>query len=421
MINKIRARVLLLVPAFMLLFSSAYAEIPESQLERWHIGVATGYHANMMRFHGVSKDVFPARDAKNSGLFLLSAEYSFNDQFSVRPELGFLSRGGALYVSNVGKTAQGFYALKANYFDIRVPIIYNFNLSNTKFRPYAYVAPLVGFVMGGKVSYDEELRTGEIRNYELKLSKSNIAPAYFAAVIGAGVKYPINIIGRTCYAGVELSYEYGITDTYSKMERNNLTNNVNMVYGPVASPRKNSGFEVKVSFQVPLSIIKGRKGEPAKSREPKPSKRSMREEPKRTSEGYYEVDCYTLDQIQKLLAQGKSVTGKTICAIDDINFDTSKSIIKEESMGYLNQLADVLIETGLKVEIKGHTDNTGTEEFNVQLSKDRALSVMDYLSKRGVSPSKMTYSFYGESRPMSTNDTPEGRTRNRRVEFELYK
>lgn len=421
MISKIRARVLLLIPTFMLLFTAAYAESPSSALERWHIGAATGYHANMMRFHGISKDVYPSRDAKHSGLFLLSAEYSFNDAFSIRPELGFLNRGGTLYVNNVGKTDKGIYALKANYFDIRVPVIYNFNLSKTKLKPYVYVAPLVGFVMGGKVSYDERIRTGEIRNYELKLTRANIAPVYVAAVAGAGVKYPINIIGHTCYAGLEFSYEYGFTDTYSKMERNNETVNVNNVYGPVASPRKNSGFELKVSFQVPLSIFTGKKAASAKSsKQPKQSKR-VKKEPKPTAEGYYKTDCYTLQDIQKLIAEGKSVSGKTICAINDVNFDTAKSVIKEESKKYLNQLADVLVETGMKVEIKGHTDNTGTAEFNQGLSKERAIAVMSYLEKRGVSSKNMTYSFYGETRPMDTNETPEGRTRNRRVEFELYK
>jgi OOP family OmpA-OmpF porin len=146
---------------------------------------------------------------------------------------------------------------------------------------------------------------------------------------------------------------------------------------------------------------------------------AVRNEP--TAEGYYKTDCYTLQEIQQLIAEGKSVVGKTICAIDAINFDTAKSIIKDESKSYLNQLADVLIETGLRVEIKGHTDNVGTDESNMQLSKERALSVKAYLEQRGVESSKITYSYYGESRPMNTNDTAEGRLRNRRVEFELLK
>lgn len=418
MISNIRAKVLLLLPMLMLVSTPIFAEEPESLLSRIQVGVATGYHANMMRFHGISKEVFTGRDAKHSGLFLLSAEYSFNEKFSVRPELGFLTRGGALDISNVGKMGSGYYKLKASYFDIRVPFIYNINLANTKIKPYAYVAPLFGFVTGGKVSLDETLRNGVNNYYELKLNKANIASAYFAAVLGVGAKYPVEIMNNTCHVGLEFSYEYGITDTYSKMERKNQTTNINHVYGPVASTRKNSGFELKVSVQVPLTIFTSKS---SKSSKPMRNKNAVRKEPQPTPEGYYKTDCYTLQDIQQLLAKGKSVAGKTICAIDDVNFDTAKSVIKDSSKSYLNQLADILVETGMRVEIKGHTDNTGTSEFNENLSKERALSVMEYLAQRGVSRDKMSYSYYGETRPMDTNDTPEGRTRNRRVEFELFR
>lgn len=418
MIKPIRVKILLIVSLILFAAPRAMAETNEASdsfLSRIQVGVATGYHANMMRFHGISKEAYPSRDAKHSGLFLISAEYSFNDKFSIRPELGFLSRGGRLYINNVGRIHKGQYNVKASYFDIRVPIIYNFNLSKTKFKPYAYIAPLVGFPMGGKISLDETTEAGEVNHYNLKLSKSNHAAAYFAVVAGAGVKYPINILNHTCHIGLEFSYEYGITDTYSKMERQNETVNINHINGPTASTRKNSGFELKVGFQVPLSLfgVKGAK------RPSQPVTVSANPTPK--EEVYYKTDCYTLQEIQKLINEGKSVVGKTICAIDAVNFDTAKSTIKSESKGYLNQIADVLIETGLRVEIKGHTDYVGTEESNMQLSKDRALAVKSYLEQRGVEPSKITYSYYGESRPMDTNETPEGRLRNRRVEFELLK
>jgi OOP family OmpA-OmpF porin len=173
-----------------------------------------------------------------------------------------------------------------------------------------------------------------------------------------------------------------------------------------------------VGFQVPLSLF-GVKGAKSAKRPSQPVTVSANPTPK--EEVYYKTDCYTLQEIQKLINEGKSVVGKTICAIDAVNFDTAKSTIKSESKGYLNQIADVLIETGLRVEIKGHTDYVGTEESNMQLSKDRALAIKSYLEQRGVEPSKITYSYYGESRPMDTNETPEGRLRNRRVEFELLK
>ena len=74
-----------------------------------------------------------------------------------------------------------------------------------------------------------------------------------------------------------------------------------------------------------------------------------------------------------------------------------------------------------KIKVKGHTDNRGTADFNMKLSNDRAKAVVDYLIKRGVSPSKLTYEGYGMSLPLTDNDTEEGRSLNRRVEFEILK
>ena len=61
----------------------------------------------------------------------------------------------------------------------------------------------------------------------------------------------------------------------------------------------------------------------------------------------------------------------------------------------------------------------GTEEFNLKLSKERAQAVAKYLESKGVHKDKLTFSYYGMSQPLSTNDTEEGRTMNRRVEFEI--
>jgi OOP family OmpA-OmpF porin len=67
-----------------------------------------------------------------------------------------------------------------------------------------------------------------------------------------------------------------------------------------------------------------------------------------------------------------------------------------------------------------HTDNTGSDALNLRLSKDRAESVKAYLVSQGVNPSRVEATGYGESQPISTNTTAEGRQENRRVEFTLY-
>jgi outer membrane protein OmpA-like peptidoglycan-associated protein len=72
---------------------------------------------------------------------------------------------------------------------------------------------------------------------------------------------------------------------------------------------------------------------------------------------------------------------------------------------------------GLKIEIGGHTDNTGGDEKNRLLSENRAKNVYDYLIAKGVAEDRLTYKGYGSTKPVAPNTTPEGKAKNRRTEF----
>lgn len=104
-----------------------------------------------------------------------------------------------------------------------------------------------------------------------------------------------------------------------------------------------------------------------------------------------------------------------------IYFDFDKSDVKPVSYGLLNTIADTLdARPDIKhVDIIGHTDSVGTDEYNQKLSERRANAVRDYLIEQGVSPDRLTAIGKGESDPIDTNDTVEGRSRNRRVQFEI--
>ena len=75
----------------------------------------------------------------------------------------------------------------------------------------------------------------------------------------------------------------------------------------------------------------------------------------------------------------------------------------------------------VRVEIGGHTDSRGSAQGNLDLSAGRARSVQDYLINKGVSPSQLETKGYGETQPIATNDTAEGREQNRRVELRRIK
>lgn len=105
-------------------------------------------------------------------------------------------------------------------------------------------------------------------------------------------------------------------------------------------------------------------------------------------------------------------------ALQGIQFETGKAVIKSQSYGILNEIATVLIENPTwYVEIQGHTDNVGKPEENQILSEARAASVREYLIKAGVPAERMIAKGYGDTKPVADNATAQGRSQNRRVEF----
>jgi outer membrane protein OmpA-like peptidoglycan-associated protein len=118
------------------------------------------------------------------------------------------------------------------------------------------------------------------------------------------------------------------------------------------------------------------------------------------------------DTRNKMLTQNKWVT-------HGILFDVNSATIKPESYGTLKEMANVLNEyADLKVKIVGHTDADGKDDANLDLSKRRAASVKETLSKEfGIDASRMETDGKGESEPIDKNDNPAGKANNRRVEF----
>ena len=107
-------------------------------------------------------------------------------------------------------------------------------------------------------------------------------------------------------------------------------------------------------------------------------------------------------------------------AIKDLEFDLSKATIRAKSYASLNRVANLLVTKNFSLKLAGHTDNTGSADLNMRLSKDRAESVKAYLVSQGANASRIEATGYGKNQPIATNKTAAGRQKNRRVEFTLY-
>jgi outer membrane protein OmpA-like peptidoglycan-associated protein len=127
----------------------------------------------------------------------------------------------------------------------------------------------------------------------------------------------------------------------------------------------------------------------------------------------------TLTMNKKPKTASVKIEGKEIKISKQIHFDTDSAKILGDSNSLMEEIADVLQHNPSvqRVEIQGHTDNTGTKEHNVQLSDDRANAVRTWLVNAGVESSRLSAKGYGPDRPLAPNVTASNRAKNRRVQF----
>ncbi len=106
----------------------------------------------------------------------------------------------------------------------------------------------------------------------------------------------------------------------------------------------------------------------------------------------------------------------------NVYFDTNKSDLKPESNDAMDRLLKLMaLDSKIKIEVHGHTDNVGKEETNMVLSQKRADAVRDVLIRRGIEESRIKAIGFGLSKPVADNSTAEGRAKNRRTEFIIVK
>ncbi len=151
-----------------------------------------------------------------------------------------------------------------------------------------------------------------------------------------------------------------------------------------------------------------------------------------SKDGYYpisdnedlrgEIKKYNIHKDFVLKNIKKILQGETSIQLNNVFFETNKYELQKESFPELNRLAEFLkTNPTVKIEISGHTDNVGSESYNKNLSQQRANTVKQYLISQGCNKNQLISVGYGESKPVETNATEEGRAKNRRVEFKVIK
>jgi outer membrane protein OmpA-like peptidoglycan-associated protein len=130
-----------------------------------------------------------------------------------------------------------------------------------------------------------------------------------------------------------------------------------------------------------------------------------------------ELRAQLLAQLNAVLQTNDSARG-LIVNMSDVLFDTGSYTLRPAAREKLAKISGiVLAHPGLTLQIEGHTDSVGSDDFNQRLSEQRAGSVLDFLAEQGVSASSMTSRGFGKTQPVASNDSVEGRQKNRRVEL----
>ena len=149
-----------------------------------------------------------------------------------------------------------------------------------------------------------------------------------------------------------------------------------------------------------------------------------------SKQGYYptsfnidlrsKIDTFELKKTIVMHKIKDITSGKVSIKLNNVFFENNSYKLKKESFSELNRLADFIkAHPNLKIEIAGHTDNVGSEQYNLALSKKRANAVKRYLISQGCNPNQLITKGYGESKPVADNSTEEGKRLNRRVEFKV--
>ena len=228
------------------------------------IGFGGGIRINSMRFtdyaSAFSEEAYSQHNDYVFSIFGYK-EFGLKGHFAIRPQVSFLRRG-ARFVFNDNQGNLWGYGIYVNYNDLRLPFVFNFTAYHRKrLQPYTYLTPIVGFATGGRIALSYK------RDFTTDLTKASIAPCYFGLGGALGIRYNTTTARhRNLFFGVEATYDQGLSNTYSRDEKNGKANDVGRIvdyeHTPVAGKRMFSGIEFQAFFGISLNQVPTPKTQP---------------------------------------------------------------------------------------------------------------------------------------------------------------
>lgn len=176
--------------------------------------------------------------------------------FSISPEFMYIERGTkSTYTYGKNEEITVDYQFKARYFDFRVPFQFYWLISNS-FKPYAFVAPDFGYVLGGRITMDQP-KLEERPHLSCDVGSANISPYDLSLLMGVGFRFDIKMDKTAMYIKVEAAYNHGLMDTFSDKEKSDSPTSLNVNAYNVTGHRYNRGIEFMLSVGMPFYSKKG--------------------------------------------------------------------------------------------------------------------------------------------------------------------
>lgn len=240
------------------------------------VGIGGGLRCNYMKITEVSPDIRDREDLIdwNYPASVFASWECLDGRLGIRPQMSLLKRGTCEVLWRKNNIAPVGYEVKASYFDVRMPIVFNIKsrYSRSSVVPYVYAAPIWGVVYDGYIVLDDYENSSIYKELYVKVpvSDANIAEHYFGVGASAGIKFQLNI-GRTdFFFGLESMYDYGITDTYSKTEKDGKSSDmgylVDYTHYKLKGKRKLSGLEFMAYVGMPFNMSFHRREKPQTTR-----------------------------------------------------------------------------------------------------------------------------------------------------------